>query len=234
VTLSPFKSDNVRGVEGPKYTVAARCANPGCAKFTDHAHHMWRRSKVGNFAWVVFEGKLLANLTGLCWDCHRDVTGEIGGHRAAIRYHEPVECEGCENGWFTWCRVIRLIDGTTEYYEVGPLDPQPPDPDSLARRASGTHDPETCPFCGQTRRRPSRTATAHGSEGRRRKTWAVSVPDDEQETGADVLDALVEDLAPLLQLRVDASARYYVLVPALYYVQQHRREFIDSIAGVGA
>jgi hypothetical protein len=228
MTLAPSETWNVRGVDGPQYKVAAHCANPGCTHFTDHAHHIWRRSQLGgDYRWVVVEGKLLANLTGLCAGCHGDVTGEIGGHRAAIRYD-------LENDVFNWCRVVTLINGKHEFHEVGPLDPQPPDPDSLAERASGKdHDPVTCPFCGQTRRRPS--GVRDGSAGgRRRKSWPVSVPADEQEQGADTLDALVDDLAPLLGLTAGPSARYYVLVPALFYAQQNRRNFVETIAGVGA
>lgn len=229
MTLSPADTWEVRGVDGPQYKVDARCAQPDCKKFTDHAHHLWRRSQLGgDYRWVVLGDKLLANLIGLCAAHHADVTGAVGGHRAAIRYLDDV---------FVWCSVRTLHNNEIEYHEVGPLDPQPPDPSKLAERASGAHSHDhgqvACPFCGQTKRRPS-TSVSPGQGGRRRKTWPVRVPADEQEQGAETLDALVEDLAPLLGLSPSASARYYVLVPTLYYAQQHRHDFIESIAGVGA
>lgn len=228
MTLPPAGTWDVRGVDGPHYTIDSHCANPRCSKFVDDVHHMWRRSRTGgsDHRWVVVDGVLLPNLVGLCRDCHMDVTGGVGGYKAAIRYH-------ADGPLFTWALVVPQTDGALEFDEVGPLDPQPPDANTLAARASGkAHDPVSCPFCGQARRRPPSAGTPRG--GRRRKTWPVPVPADEQEEGADTLDALLNDLAPLLGLTPGPSARFYVLVPALYYAQLHRQNFVESIAGVGA
>lgn len=221
--MLPTDSWKVHGIDGPKYKVAAVCSNPTCTSFADHAHHLWRRSQIGgDFAWVTVKGELVANLTGLCHECHTNVTGTIGGHRNAIRY---------EDGVFFWCDLLTVGD-EIEFLKVGPLDPQPPAPGTLATRASGPdHEPTSCPFCGQARRRAPRLPH---SGGRRRKTWPVKVPADAQENGADTLDALVDDLAPLLGYTAEPSARYYVLIPVLYFVQQNRHAFLESIRGVGA
>src|SRR5262245_48310370 len=113
MTLSPFRSDDVHGIEGPRYTVAAYCSNPACRRQTQHVHHIWRRSKVGKHDWVVLQGELLPNLTGLCVECHEDITGRLGGHRAAIRY---------EDGVFWWCGVVELNNGQIDFYKVGPTE----------------------------------------------------------------------------------------------------------------
>ena len=70
--------------------------------------------------------------------------------------------------------------------------------------------------------------------GRKRKSWTIPVPDDEQEKGADALDVLLDDLAPLFGYEPTATARYYVVMAALVYAQQDRKRFIDSLRGVGA
>ena len=228
MTLRPHDDRRVHGVEGPAYKVGPNCANPTCPRFADDPHHIWSRGKLGGpYDWVMFRGNLVANLAGLCARCHNAITGPGGGYRAAIRYDD-------EDDVFYWCDVTTRPNKRHEYHEVGPLDPQPPSPSSLATRASGhAHESTACPFCGQTRRRSSGRAETQG-ERRRRKTWNVLVPADEQENGAEVLDALHKDLAPLLGYGIDAGSRYYVLVPVLYYAQTHRRAFIKEISGVGA
>jgi hypothetical protein len=60
----------------------------------------------------------------------------------------------------------------------------------------------------------------------------VKVPAD-SEDGAAILNAFVEDLAPLLGYDPTASARYYVVNSALIYVEQDRHAFIEAIAGIG-
>jgi len=224
VTLAAVDTWEIRGLEGPKYTVGPKCANPDCGKFAEHAHHIIRRSQLGgDYAWVAIKDYIVGNLTGLCPGCHDDVTGRVGGHRKAIRFLGDKQ--------FYWCDV-HDVNGHLSFPKRGLLQPQPPTPDTLAARAPGNHrESENCPFCGQTRRRSPRGESTVGE--RRRKTWTVRVPADEQESGAEVLDALVEDLAPLLGVGTDTGGRYYVLVPALYYVQHNRANFIETIKGVG-
>jgi len=220
LTLPLVDTWNVRGLSGAKYTVGPRCAMPTCTRFADHAHHMVRRSQLGgDYNWVEIEGTLYANLVGLCAEHHDQVTGRVGGHKAAIRLLGDL---------FWWCELVEnTMTDEIEYVPIATLDDQPPTPDSLAERASDESGPEHCPVCGQTTRR-RRGAT--GSQRRRRKSWCILVPDD-AEDGAAVLDTLVDDLAPLLGVTPDRTGRYFVIAPVLVFAQQHRHEFIESIKG---
>jgi len=218
VTLPLVDTWNVRGLEGPKYKVGPHCAMPTCARFADHAHHMVRRSQLGgDYGWVEIDGDRYANLVGLCADHHDAVTGRVGGHRAAIRLVDGV---------FWWCELVEhTFTDEIEYVLVAELDDQPPTPETLAARASHESGPETCPYCGQTTRR-RRGAT--GSQRRRRKTWGILVPDDDED-GAEVLDTLVDDLAPHIGVTPDRTGRYFVVVAALIYAFQNLRDFVASV-----
>ena len=229
MTLPPVDGDLMFEATGPSYTVGPRCANPNCSNWADHAHHLWRRSKTGNkpVDWIeITDYGVVGNKVGLCWRCHRDVTGSVGGYRAAIRLDRL-------NRVFQWCLVVEQHGVITDYPFAGLLDPQPPTPDSVAlERATGQPESEACPTCGHIERaRPS----VPSSQRRARKSWIVLVPDDEQEHGAEVLDSLVEQLAPLIP-NADASrtGRYYVLVPVLAYAAMAPHRFIETLTGVGA
>jgi hypothetical protein len=220
VTLSPADSDNVHGVEGPSYRVGPRCCNPNCGKLAADAHHIWRASKVAAHkrnSWVAYEGEVFGNLAGVCAACHGDLTTD----KAAIRLI---------NGEFWWCLATGgKLDRV--FHPTGLIHPQPPTPDQLATddpRASDT-GPESCPFCGQERKRRSTPARV----GRRkRKSWSVLVPDEKIEDGADVLDSYVANLAPLVPHGDStATGRYYVLVLALAYAQISAEDFVAAFKG---
>lgn len=223
MTLPAVDSWDVRGLPGPEYRVGPRCSNPNCGRIAEHAHHIVRRSKlVKDYDWIAIDGYVIANKTGLCVPCHDDITGRVGGHKAAIRWI---------NQRFVWCL---LGPGEERYLPVAPIEPQPPTPDQLAERATDAHEtgPEECPFCGHTTRRRQPPAQVGR---RRRKRWGVLVPDEDLEQGADVLDSLIESLAPLVP-NADSSAtgRYYVLVPALAFAVMNGEEFVASFSGRNA
>jgi hypothetical protein len=233
VTLPALDSWEVRGVLGPAYRVAARCSSPFCTKLTDHAHHIVRRTALGRpYDWIEItldEGAtvVLGNVTGLCLDCHNRVTGDVGGHQAAIRLD-------IETMTFNWC-MVSTRGGLIEYEPLAPLYPQPPSAESLAAQPAESA-PETdgvCPACGHVTRRRSETTTKRAS-GRRRKSWLIKVPDDSEEDGADVLDVLVDDLSPLLGYQPHANVRYHTVAAALYYAHQNVRASIEAISGRGA
>jgi hypothetical protein len=216
VTLAPAETSLVRGVDGPDYKVGHICANPKCGKFAEHAHHIWRRSALGGpYSWVaiVEDGHevIAANLCGLCPDCHDDITGKIGGHRARIIWR---------NRQFFWAEVGGSVTGL--------LNPHPPTPESLSR-AGHSPESESCPFCGQEKRRRSPRSVPGG---RRRKSWVVKVPDD-AEDGAEILDALVEDVGLTLGKDPANSGRYYILLPALVHAAQNKAALVESLKGVG-
>jgi hypothetical protein len=229
MTLPPTDSWQVRGVTGPDYKVGPYCSNPGCNRLAEHAHHMWRRTMLGGvFSWVELpRGEVVGNLTGLCPECHEKITGRIGGHKAAIRVTQA----GVAPPVFWWC-TLTSPDSTVEYEFQAPLDPQPPTRETLVASPADTGS-DRCPTCGQPqpRRRPS--APPLGGRRRSRKKYVIQVPDDAQEHGAEVLDTLIENLAPLLHVEPDKNGRYYVVVPALYFADQERERFVESILGRG-
>jgi hypothetical protein len=220
VTLRPAQGP-VRGVQGPAYTVAARCSNPNCTSWSDDPHHIWSRKHLGGpFDWVAVmttAGEYVcANKTGVCRPCHDDLTGRGGGHKARIIFD-------LKSRTFAW--ALGATGPTTGF-----LDPQPPTPDSLTHvLGQRSESEEPCPFCGQAkRRRPA----ASRAPGRRRKTWRVLVPAD-AEDGADILDALVEDVGLTLGIDPAVSGRYYILLPVLYHACQSKAALVESLQGVG-
>jgi len=226
VTLPPSDSWNVRGIDGPAYKVGARCCNPNCQRYSEHAHHMWRRSRIaGDWAWVSVDGYVVANKVGVCVRCHDDLTGRVGGHKAAIQFHS-------EDKTFHWCLVADTATGVN-LHGVGLLEPQPLTPELLATLEpdQGTGSEGHCPFCGAVKQRRRRGAGAR--LGRRRKTWLVSVPDSVEEDGAEVLDSLVENLAPLIPMpnATASEGRYWVLVPALAFAQMQPDQFVKTWEG---
>jgi len=229
VTLPPLPSTAVVGVVGKPYKVGGKCAVPGCESQVDHGHHIFRRSALaGAFFWVRLpDGQVVGNLTGLCWRHHEGITGKRWGHSHWIQWR---------NGEYLWGTVrlgVEVPNWDTDFIPVGPLDPQPPAPDLLdAPQPTERSEPDRCPECGQQKRRSGSPAISTPGAPRRRKSWIVKVPDD-HEDGADVLDVLVDDLAPLLGIDPTASGRYHVLVPVLVYAHQDERGFIESIKGVG-
>jgi hypothetical protein len=227
MTRLPIDGDQVRGVAGPDYKVGPRCCNPRCRRIAEHAHHIWPRSYLRGQPknWVELpDGRVIGNKCAVCSECHLMLTGDIGGHKAAIRV-------GIEDLRLWWCKTAGE-NGSMTYEPLDPIDPQPPTREALVASPADVES-DDCPTCGQprARRRPS-----PAGRRRARKTWPVKVPDDAEENGAEVLDSLTEDLAPLLGLHPDdrggyASGRYYVLVPALYFAQTKRDEFVRSILG---
>ncbi len=229
MTLSPLavadRHHLAVGVAGSPYKVGPYCAKPGCRHFADHAHHIFRRSMLaGAFPWVAIDGVRRGNLTGLCASCHDDITGKVGGHRAAIRLDVA-------SGVFWWCEITE-DERSLDFHRVGPLDPQPPTPETLSERAlgQGSDESEHCPLCGQTKRRHGARSAGPLEPRRRRKSWTVSVPDD-AERGADILDTFVDEVALMLGAGdwAERNRRYWALVHTLAWVMQRREEFARDI-----
>jgi len=219
MTLPAVDTWDVKGLRGPHYTVGPNCSNPTCRRLAEHAHHIIRRSALGSdYAWVEIDGQVYANLTGVCPECHDDLTGRVGGHKAAIRLVDAL---------FLWCRVVDRPD--ILYDPIGPIVPQPPSWESASDEEIASSG-ENCPTCGQKRRR---SVSTHPH--RRRKSWIVKVPAEHDENGAEVLDSLVENLVPLIpNADSSASGRYYVLVPVLAYALMDSGRFVQTMTGVGA
>lgn len=65
------------------------CAVPGCeAPPMRGVHHIEPRSATGGpRAFVVIDSQVRPNTCRLCWEHHRLVSGDVGGHKARIIWH---------------------------------------------------------------------------------------------------------------------------------------------------
>jgi hypothetical protein len=222
MTLAPLEERwQVSGVKGAAYKVGPWCANPFCTRMAQHAHHIVRRGFLTkDYDWISIDGWVVGNLTGLCVPCHNDITGAVGGHKAAISI-DVAEKK------FYWATVEEVERGVPRLSNFGLLEPQPPTPELLlSERAlgQGIESEEHCPFCGSIKRR--RREQEGPAQRRRRKTWTVAVPDD-SEDGAEILDSFVADIEALLGVGhwEERHRRYWALVHALAWVEQHRGSF---------
>lgn len=100
------------------------CCHPACGETWGlECHHVVRRSETGGpVRWVVINGVVLLNERRVCKSHHRELTGELGGHRAWIRYLEG-------DGWVWYAPAPRgsLVPGGVVdkigalWLPVGPL-----------------------------------------------------------------------------------------------------------------
>ena len=216
VTLAPLHSHLVRGVKGKPGDLAKTCSAPGCISNTQQRHHIWSKSYLRGQPkeWVELPwGAVVQNSTGLCVKHHNMVTGEWGGHQAAIML---------EGKALVWAE--RRDDGSWEIQ--GALGPQPVIDEELGGKPHASlADGETCPTCGY--RKPD-----HAQPGPKRpaRSWTMMVPAD-AELGADVLDGWVDDFAVLLGMEEGSSRlkRYHVLAVLLAWASQHKPLLIEDI-----
>ena len=214
----PTESRDVVGLKGdeyPSYKVPPHCARPGCTKYTDHAHHLFSRAKMGGaFDYVrTPDGTEIGNVVPLCFSDHELVTQ----NKVHITY---------KNGGFFW--------------EGVPLAWQPPVvakgfvPPEIVQEVPDvpllSKDRPVCLGCG---RLMPRAIAAHKPEAKKpRKTWAVMVPYTVEENGASVLDALLiaarEEMDKHgLNWGDGHRVNYYVLTTVLGLFVQHA----DKILG---
>ena len=195
--LKPIEGRSVRGVAAYKYPLNKLCAHPECYEPTMDAHHIFPRSLIGNQSWFVqvqdsslpekaTRTWIIPHVIGMCRMHHDDVEQ----HRAWIKLEENL---------FVWYDrhipedYIAHRDPTlVEYEKLGPLDPQP----ALAVKAS---------------KKPRRKAKSGP-----RPRWTIAVPKDQQEDGAELLDAAVEQIEKLLGHDPPRS-KYYSLIDGLNF-----------------
>lgn len=223
MTLLPHGNRDVKPLSGGgyvPYTVGPMCCVPGCSRLADHAHHLWRRSFIGgDHAWVrLWDGSAVGNLVAICWRHHEEVT--VG--KMAIVYRESERS-------FYWASVVSDGNG---FEILAPIFPQPPmggEPPEKATLEVHEHGPasnERCPSCNQVikEKKPREPA-------RRRKTWVVAVPADDED-GALVLDTLLDEVRDMFNHDETENMRYFTLVQALAWVVQHQSLLVkDSRAG---
>ncbi|HEX4468580.1 MAG TPA: hypothetical protein VH080_03560, partial [Gemmatimonadaceae bacterium] len=159
------------------------------------------------YKWVQLpDTRIVQNLCALCWQCHQRITENVA-----------------------WIELVdgafRYIDPLRETNEV--LVPQPKDLPSFATamqiKIDGSEvaheevvqerEEPPCPTCGHQKRKTTRELPA--GPRRNRASWTVSVPKDERENGADVLDALALACAEKLGRADHSSWKYYTLAEVL-------------------
>lgn len=218
MTRLPTESWDLTGLKGPEYPpykVGPLCCAPGCSRIADHAHHIVRRSALGGpFDWVMMpDGVITQNLCGLCYKCHSLVTE----NRADIRYR------GERFLWYTGHETSFALDPQPRIFGANSDEGEVMGGHyGHAGPASG----DSCPTC--KRRIPIKTDGPREPK-RNRASWAVLVPKDERENGADVLDALLVSCAQLLGHDEEAKKlRYHTLVQSLYLVVQNGERFVGD------
>lgn len=212
MTKLPHPSWEVKGVEGPKYKVGPRCAVATCERWADHAHHIWRRSFLaGDYRWVKMpSGRVLQNIAALCWQCHEKVT--VG--KSWIEYDDE---------------QFFYVEGDTVDVLKVVLVPQPKELRSYENALQltldgkevphndvvGEKEEPSCPTCGHKKGRKKKSVDGESLPKRNRAAWSVTVPKDERENGADVLDELILGCAEKLDRADHSSYKYYTLAEVL-------------------
>jgi hypothetical protein len=223
VTLAPLVHPSIHGVEGQPGALHAICAAPGCTSLSQQRHHLWPRSFLRGqpYEWVSVLGHTHQNSVGACVPCHLAVTGEIGGHRAHIRYNIDLRL------FEWWARMNGAEEGGAHWVYVGPLSHQgliPEEPEvKRIRRSEGL-----CSECGRPKAEPKHD---HPPRPRRKTaTWGVVVPDD-AEVGTDLMDDWIDQYAVLFGFGEATSRlkRYHVLAVLLAWVNQNREQLLTDL-----
>lgn len=214
VTKLPHADWNVQGVEGPKYRVGPQCVVADCAHWADHGHHLWRRSFLnGDYRWVeLWDGRIVQNIAALCWQHHELITlgkAQIVFDDEEFRY---VEVNQHDNAQVTDVVLIPQPKSLASFSTAMQMtiDGNEIPHDDVVRQPE---EEPPCPTCGKRPRRSKEDLPA--GEKRNRKSWPVSVPKDEQENGADVLDVLVLECAKKLGREEHSSYKYYTLAEVM-------------------
>lgn len=213
MTFLPNQNWDVKGVKQklPKPDGPIRCEHPQCERYATDRHHIWRRSFLaGAYDFVcLWNGEIVRNITFLCSEHHRQITE----NKAKISYTE-IGTRG-----FLWYDY----EGSGNFRYIG----------RLSERADVSSS-VVCEKCGNALRRKAGKSThpvGEKRERRKRKSWPVTVPDD-NEDGAQVLDVLIEEIAVKLGRDYgNMSAglrRYYVLAEALAWVLQNSERLEDD------
>jgi len=215
MTLPLIDSWDIQPVKGAAYKVNADCANPRCRSAAEHGHHLSRRSQViGDQWWIRLpDGLVIGNVIGLCAPCHALVTnqgGKGGGHGAAIRWIENA---------LWWCDIEPTTTGVVTYRPYAPCSWQTPHGDDATTLGLDV-GPKECPTCGRSHEAPKKGPKR---PARKRKTWTVQVPSDEED-GAQVMDEIVDGIVAAFDMELDGGAltRYHALSRAGAFVLVNR------------
>lgn len=204
MTRLPAENRNVTGIEYsegfPKYKVGPLCSAPGCSRLADHAHHIWRRSFLaGDYGWVkLWNDTIVQNLCALCHMHHQLVTE-----------NEVIIVYQSEKFWWNDGKQAFALDPQPKVWGAPSHVTELPEKDDQHVHAPGSV--EKCPTCRRSLPRPA----ARSEAKRPRRDWKVTVPVDERENGADVLDTLIEEAQKILGHDETKQARYFTLAQVL-------------------
>jgi hypothetical protein len=160
---------------------------------------------------VSIDGRVVGNLIGLCWQHHQQVTENRS--RVVWDEHDRI---------FWWEQDEQITKLT-----------QPPTLEAL-RSKDGVLATTECPTCGQR----IREKIEHRHEQKRpRKTWTVTVPNDEHEFGAEILDQLLESARLILDdhglsYGQGRGVRYFILSTALGIFVAQADDVLSDGAGI--
>lgn len=223
MTRLPAENRDVVGIEYgpayPKYKVGPLCSHPMCSKIADHAHHIWRRSFLaGDYGWVqLWNGTIVQNLTGLCYQHHDLITV----NKNDILY--------TDSGRFIWSMPSAGPNGLVLQPEPKKWSAAETFREIVAEEERHEHvgpgASEKCPTC---KRAIKRESTGPKEAKRHREKWTITVPKDERENGADVLDSLLDSCAQLFGHDETRELRYFTLVQALALVMQHGEKMVGD------
>jgi hypothetical protein len=237
MTLLPAAPLGVRGHPGNAYDVPPTCAHPECDKPAAHVHHCWPRSFLRRqpVEWVCFsDGTVVGNRLGFCVEHHEQLTGQIGGYKARLRWQDgtmwwedrnrPQDLDEASDIYAVegWIRIAATkhqppVFGTTEEKVADELHPE---------LAEG----EVCPTCGHHKRKTPREEAKPGKL-RPTKEWTILVPHD-AEVGAALLDDWVDDFAIVFGMDHYTSRlkRYHVLSVLRGVTLAMRSDIIAEVA----
>lgn len=219
MTRLPMESRDVealRGDEWPEYQLNVVCAAPGCDQTTLERHHVWRKSFVGGDVWWVklSDGSVTGNCIGLCNEHH----GQLTRNEAHIAYERGTYGKV----GFAWTDLF----ASTQWMQWQP--PKQADLDlGIGHVLVEGHNANECPTCHRALPRPKLDTPQE--EKRIRRTWSITVPKDNLENGADILDTLLEEIREEMGKRgmsYGAEAKYFVLSTALALFLTH----VETIA----
>ena len=86
------------------FDIPPGCMHPYCQQRWSQRHHVVRRSATGGpRRFVSIDGLVVPNVVGLCDIHHDQLTGLVGGHRAAIVFPPAPEiARDLYRGWWVW------------------------------------------------------------------------------------------------------------------------------------
>lgn len=211
MTRSPLRSPEIKGVEGEPYELNALCAAPGCRQPSEDPHHLFRRTALGGpFWWVeLTPGLTTGNVVGLCRKHHDMITTDA----AWITFEDDIYT------WSTLFDASVMLDAQPPRLADSGLKIQPEKSESVLNG--------TCPTC----LRPLPHKHPKREPARIRRTWSLTVPKDERENGAEMLDTLLEEARKELARAGlpygnEEAAKYFVLSSSLALFVQHAEEML--------